>query len=79
MPTFHSETIPGWVWLIVAAVVIAVIAWHFYSRHQREALRRGRVAFQRRNAAAFKAWQWLSRKDKTLKLTDKRSKPNPPD
>ena len=66
----HLETIPLWLWAMIAlaGAVVGYLVWR-QRRERAELIARFRTR-QRRNAAQYRAWQWVFGRRKNLQLPD---------
>lgn len=66
----HLETIPLWLWAIIVLGVglLGYAIWR-HRRDRAEMIARFRTR-QRRNAAHYRAWQWVFGRRKNLQLPD---------
>lgn len=66
----HLETIPLWLWSLLAlcGAVLGYLVWRQRRDHAQMVARfRAR---QRRNAAQYRAWQWVFGRRRNLQLPD---------
>ncbi|MEY2943522.1 MAG: hypothetical protein RLY97_1536 [Pseudomonadota bacterium] len=71
---FHTEIIPLWFWPILIGVPVGAIWLYIWNERRWAAELKRRGVIQRKNAARFKAWQWVFGRSKQTSLMDLRSK-----
>jgi hypothetical protein len=71
----HLESIPLWLWALFALVGAAVGYLVWRQRRERAELVARFRARQRRNAAHYRAWQWVFGRRRNLQLPDYSQRP----